>query len=108
MMAFVRSVTAASIFVSSRFIVSGRMSTKTGVAPVSTMAVAVLEKVKLGTMTSSPFPSPHRSVAISRALVPLVVKSAFWAPKRSSMKAWHFFVNWPSPQILCASMASLT
>ena len=50
----VLSVMACSIFVSSMFIVSGRMSTKTSFAPASTAAVAVLEKVKLGRMTSSP------------------------------------------------------
>ena len=71
----------------------------TGVAPVSTMDVAVLEKVKLGRITSSPFSSPHNSAAISSAVVPLVVKRAPTAPKRFSIHALHFFVNWPSPQI---------
>ena len=73
--------------------VSGRISTKTGVAPVRTIAVAVLEKVKLGTMTSSPFFRPHRMAAISSAVVPLVVSRTFCAPKRSSRYAWHFLVN---------------
>ena len=45
MMTLVRSVTAASIFVSSMFMVSGRTSTNTSLAPASTADVAVLEKV---------------------------------------------------------------
>ena len=45
MMTLVRSVMAASILVSSMFMVSGRMSTNTSLAPASTADVAVLEKV---------------------------------------------------------------
>ena len=75
---------------------------------VSTMAVAVLENVKLGRITSSPLCSPQSRAAISSAVVPLVVKRTFWAPKRSSSHAWHFLVNCPSPQILCASIACFT
>ena len=80
--------------------VSGRISEKTGVAPVRTTAVAVLEKVKLGRMTSSPFCRPDRMVAISRAVVPEVVRRAPGVPKRSLIQAWHFLVKGPSPQIL--------
>jgi len=46
--AFVRGVIAASTLVSSRFRVSGRMSTKTGVAPRRTNAFR-LESFGLGT-----------------------------------------------------------
>ena len=47
-------------------------------------------------------------MAISSAVVPLVVSSTFCAPKRSSSQALHFLVKAPSPQILCESMACLT
>ena len=43
-----RGVTAASMRVSSRFSVSGRMSTKTGTAPRSTNALAVETNVGFG------------------------------------------------------------
>ena len=78
-MTLVRSVMACSILVSSMFMVSGRTSTKTSLAPTSTAAVAVLEKVKLGRITSSPGWSPQRIIAISSAVVPLVVSRTFWA-----------------------------
>ena len=107
-MTLVLSVMAASILVSSMFIVSGRTSTNTSLAPASTAAVAVLEKVKLGRMTSSPGWRPHSSIAISSAVVPLVVSSTFWVWKRSSIQLLHILVKAPSPQILWASMACLT
>lgn len=65
----VRSVTAASTRRSSMLSVSGRMSTKTGVAPRSTKAVAVEEKVKEGMMTSSPGPTSASRAASSSAAV---------------------------------------
>ena len=72
-------------------------------------AVAVEEKVKLGRITSSPGLRSHRTAAISSAAVPLVVSSTFSALKRSSIQAWHFRENGPSPQILwLASAASRT
>ena len=107
-MTFVLSVMACSIFVSSMFIVSGRMSTNTSRAPASTAEVAVLEKVKLGRMTSSPGCRSHSSMAISSAVVPLVVSSTFWAWKRSSSHALHCLVKAPSPQILWDAMACFT
>ena len=90
------------------FIVSGRTSTKTSLAPASTAEVAVLENVKLGRMTSSPGWMSHSSMAMSNAVVPLVVSSTFWAWKRSSSQALHCLVKAPSPQILCESIACLT
>ena len=44
-MARVRSVMAASTLASSMFMVSGRMSTNTSLAPASTKALAVEENV---------------------------------------------------------------
>ena len=82
------------------FIVSGRMSTKTSFAPARTNAVAVEEKVKLGRMTSSPGWRSQRSAAISSAVVPEVVRSAFWAQNLSSSHSWQRIVNGPSPEIL--------
>ena len=57
----VRSVTAASTAAGSRQKKSGSMSTNTGVAPVSATEFAVAAKVKDGTMTSSPGPTPAAS-----------------------------------------------
>ena len=48
---------------------SGRMSTKTGVAPRSTKALAVETNVKDGMITSSPGPTSASSAAISSAAV---------------------------------------
>ena len=55
----VAPVTASSIRDSSRFFVSGRISTKTGLIPLTRKAFAVETKVKDGRMTSSPSCSPH-------------------------------------------------
>ena len=104
-MALVRSVMAASILVSSMFMVSGRTSTNTSFAPASTKALAEEEKVKLGRMTSSPGRNSHIRAAISSAVVPLVVSSTFCAPKRCSSQALHCLVNTPSPQIFWFSTA---
>ena len=73
-MTLVRGVMAASILVSSMFMVSGRTSTKTRRAPRCRKAVAVDEKVKLGRMTSSPGSKSLSHDAISSAEVPLVVR----------------------------------
>ena len=108
MIDLVFGVIAASILFSSRFIVSGLISTKTGVAPASRTAFAVEEKVKLGRITSSPAFRSHKRSAISSAVEPLVVSSTFCARKRSSIQALHFLVKAPSPQILWESIASLT
>ena len=78
------------------------------IVAMQTAAVAVLEKVKLGRMTSSPGWRPHSSIAISSAVVPLVVSSTFWVWKRSSSQLLHILVKAPSPQILWASMACFT
>ena len=68
-MARVRGVISASSRVSSRFSVSGRMSTNTGRAPRSTKALAVETKVNDGTITSSPGSRSSSSAAISSACV---------------------------------------
>ena len=61
---------------------------------------AVLLKVKLGRITSSPGLRSQSTAAISSAEVPLVVRSTFSALKRSSIHAWHLREKGPSPQIL--------
>src|SRR5205823_8884644 len=50
-----------------------------------------------GTMTSSPGPIESRSAAISSAWVQEVVRSALATPSVCSRRAWHLFVNGPSP-----------
>ena len=79
------------------FSVSGRMSTKTGVAPRSTTALAVDTNVKDGMMTSSPGPSSSSIAAISSAAVQEWVSKACGQPIACSSQAWHFLVNGPSP-----------
>ena len=70
-------------------------------------AIAVDQKVKLGRMTTSPGLMSHKRAAISRAVDPLVVNNTFFAQNLFSSQALHFFVNFPSPQILWFSIASL-
>lgn len=66
----VRGETAASTATGSRQKWSGSMSANTGVAPVSATELAVAAKVKDGTITSSPGPTPAASRPRCSALVP--------------------------------------
>ncbi len=102
----VLSVTAASIKLSSIFKVSFLMSTKTGTAPLSIIALAVDTKVYEGKITSSPSFRSINSIAISRAWVPEVVNNAFFVSNFDSIKSLHHFVNFPSPDTLLAAYAS--
>ena len=96
-MARVRGVMAASISVSSIFSVSGRISTKTGLAAQRTTALAVETKVNEGMITSSPGAKSHSIAAISRAAVQEGVMSTLPIPNRSSISRQHFSVKKPSP-----------
>ncbi len=80
----VRWVTAASISSALMLSVSGRMSTNTGMAPLSANAFAVETKVKDGMITSSPGFRSHRSAAISSAAVHDGVISTRRVPRRPS------------------------
>src|SRR5436190_15247117 len=95
-MAFVRGVTAASTSSSSRFSVSGRTSTKTGLAPSRTNALAVEEKVNEGRITSSPGPSPHKRAAISSADVQEFTIDSEAIQNRSRNRRSQLLVKWPS------------
>ena len=106
-MTFVRGVMAASIFVSSIFMVSGRISTKTKRAPARTKALAVLENVKLGKMTSSPGVMLHKRAAMSKADDPYVVINALGVLNRCSIQREQRFVNGPSPDVLWDSITCL-
>ena len=69
MIAFVRSVIAASTASRSIRPVPGSESTNTGVAPVCRIALAEAAKVIVGTITSSPSPtSSASSPSISAAV----------------------------------------
>ena len=107
-MARVRRVIAPSMRVSSRFSVSGRMSTNTGRAPRSTTAFTVDTKVKGGTMTSSPGRRSSRSAAISSACVHEVVSSAFGDPVSRSSHSWQARVYGPSPWSGPSAMTRVT
>ena len=72
MMAFVRGVTAASIFAGSMHHVSGSTSTSTGRAPARITTLAVTTMVKSGMITSSPGPTPSTSSARCSPVVPLL------------------------------------
>ncbi len=76
MIALVRGVIAASIFSASMLNVSGRMSTKTGVAPKRVMQLTEAKNVKLGTITSSPGPMFSAIIASSNASLPLAQPTA--------------------------------
>src|SRR4051812_2361036 len=99
-MALVRGVIAASINVSSRFNVSGLISTNTGTARRSTTALAVETKVKDGMITSSPGSSSQRMAAISNADVHDWVSKASITLRRSFNQAWHRSANLPLPEKL--------
>ncbi len=61
--------------------VSGRTSTKIGVAPASTTASAVAVKVNDGTNTASPRPTSLAISAMIRAVVPLEQEITCLAPQ---------------------------
>ena len=86
--------------------VSGRISVKTSRAPRCTKASAVEQKVKEGSMTSSPGFIWQSRADISRADVQDVVRYTAGECSRSLRKAWHLFVKGPSPQIFLLSAAS--
>src|SRR5262245_33874692 len=107
-MALVRGVTAASTCDSSRFSVSGRMSTNTGRAPERTNAFAVETNVYEGMITSSPGCTSHRSAAISSPAVHDGIIRARWIPKRSWMKRAQPLEKRPSAAISPRLIAWLT
>jgi len=80
MIALVRGVMAASIFVASMLNVSGSMSTNTGLAHVRAMHPAVAKNVYGVVMTSSPGPIPSVIRAHRRASVPLETPTAAAQP----------------------------
>ena len=61
--------------------VSGSTSQKTGRAPALTIASALAQKVKDGTTTSSPSPTPSAFSAMVIASVPLATPTAWPAPQ---------------------------
>ena len=88
------------------FSVSGRMSTKRGVAPRSTNAFTDDTNVNGGQITSSPGPTPASITAISRAWVHDVVSSTRDAPVSASSASRQRAVNAPSPDRCPEAIAS--
>ena len=84
------------------------MSTKMGLAPRRTTALAVETNVYDGRMTSSEGPKSHRIAAISRAEVQDVVSSTRWAPKLRSSIFSARLVNGPLPLAWPPEIAWLT
>ena len=80
MMARVRGVMAASIRAGSRLSVSRSMSTKTGVAPTSTMTSPTEMNVRDSVMTSSPGPMPAAIIATWSAAKPELTATPCFAP----------------------------
>lgn len=89
MIAFVRSVIEARTEAGSRQKDTGSMSAKTGVAPVSATEFPVAAKVKDGTMTSSPGPTP-------------AARRPRWSPEVPELTATH----WRPPTSLSANSTS--
>ncbi len=87
--------------------VTGSTSTNTNCAPRSAKALAVLEKVNDGKITSSPAFMSTRRADNSSADVPDVVSSTRLAPVICCKASWHSLVTVPSPQILCESTTCL-
>ena len=86
-MATVRGVTASPMRDGSMLAVSGRQSTKTGVAPQWLTASAVAMKVLTGTMTSSPGPTPAACSARRTASVPVLTPAQCSAPQNAANAA---------------------
>ena len=82
-----RGVIAGSMAAGSMLAVSGRQSTKTGVAPAWLTASAVAMKVLTGTMTSSPGPTPAACRARRTASVPELTPAQKPAPQNSAKAA---------------------
>ena len=99
---------AASILFSSIFIVSFLISQKIGFAPRSKNALTVDEKVKEGTIISSPASRLIKMDAISNAVVPEVVSSMFFIPNLFSNCSYTAVVYFPSPDKILFSIASNT
>ena len=74
----------ASRWPGSMLYVRASMSMKTGVAPVQGTISAVAQKVKEGTKTASPAPTPHAFSGRTRASVPLPQPSACFAPPNAA------------------------
>ena len=75
-----RGVIASSTRFGSMLYVSGSMSTKTGLAPISDIGPAVAINVWAVVMTSSPGPTPTASSARCNAAVPEPTPTAPFAP----------------------------
>jgi hypothetical protein len=67
-----------------RFWLAGSRSANTGVAPTTTTAPAVAKKLRGGTITSSPGPSPGARRASSSASVPLASATANVLPQAAA------------------------
>ena len=80
MIALVRVVTFPSIWLGSMLKVSGRMSTKTGLAPSLEMDPTVAKNVKGTVITSSPDPTPSAINANKSASLPDATPTACDAP----------------------------
>lgn len=108
MMALVAGVMADATWVGSRHRVSGSTSTSTGVAPVCTMALAVLMMEKAGVMTSSPGPRPRAAQTRCRAAVPLAQATPWATPQSRAMPSSKRSRNWPAELIQPVSRHWLT
>jgi len=71
------------------------MSTKTGTAPRCTTALIVATQVYVGTITSSPGPTPSAASAVINAAVPEVTPTAWRAP-----------TAWANARSNCATLRS--
>ena len=87
MIAFVAVDSLYSTSAGSRLNVSGRISANTGFAPSRHTALAVAKNVKLGTITSSPGPTPSANSASKIASLPEAQPTACSAPQYSAIAA---------------------
>jgi hypothetical protein len=81
MTALVAGVMAASNPSGERHRVSS-ISANTGTAPAMSTDSMVATKVKGGTITSSPAPTPQAAMAVDSAAVPLAQRCAYSTPNR--------------------------
>src|SRR5215468_10300778 len=108
MMPFVRGVILASIAMGSMFQLSASESTKTGRASQCATAFAVATNVSVGTMTSSPEPTPSALRATCNAAVPLQHEMACLTPQKSANAASNRSTYGPLDDIQVESIQSMT
>src|SRR4051812_19353497 len=101
-------VILASICAGSRFQMTGSTSTKTGLPPQKTTALALAIKVSVGTMTSSPGSKPSAINARCNDVVPLEQLTAYFVPQNLAKPSSNCSIYLPVELIQVDCKQSIT